>query len=219
MPAFLESISGFLGSYYIVLALMNAVMAYHLWQKKDDHRNALVWVFVAGLFVVLSPLAASGNAAMMPQLPQSVRNAVNWITGPTMYTVGTSSMLIIFFVFRRFFTKPLVAWTLLNVSLLIMGLAMADPNFAAIVTKPDNVPIVSMVYLLGFFTWLAAYKAVQNDDRTARGEVPLEKLDDEKVLVWPDLVYTELICMIAITALLLVWAIALRRRWRNRPAA
>ncbi len=147
---------------------------------------------------------------MMPRLPQSVRDGVNWMTGPTAYSVGTSAMLIIFFVFRRFFTKPLVAWTLLNVSLLIMGLAMADPNFAAIVTKPDNVPIVSMVFLLGYFTWLGAYKAVQNDDRTARGEVPLEKLDDEKVLVWPDLVYTELICMVAITALLLVWAICLR---------
>ena len=39
---------------------------------------------------------------------------------------------------------------------------------------------------------------------------PTEKLDDEKVLVWPDLVYTELICMIAITTLLLVWAIMLK---------
>ena len=27
----------------------------------------------------------------------------------------------------------------------------------------------------------------------ARGEPVLEKLDDDKVLVWPDLVYTELI--------------------------
>ncbi len=210
MPQFLEGISGFLGGYYIVLALMNAVMAYYLWQRRSNLRAALVWVIVAAVFVVLSPLAASGNPGMMPQLPQSIRNAVNWITGPTVYSLGTSSMLIIFFVFRRFFTKPLVAWALLNASLLLMGLAMADPNFAAIVTKPDNVPIVSMVFLLGYFTWLAAYKAVQNDDRTARGEVPLEKLDDEKVLVWPDLVYTELICMIAITALLLVWAIALR---------
>jgi len=57
---------------------------------------------------------------------------------------------------------------------------------------------------------LAAYKAVQNDERAELGEVPLEKLDDEKVLVWPDLVYTELICMIALTALLLVWAIVLK---------
>ena len=42
-----------------------------------------------------------------------------------------------------------------------MGLSMADPNFAAIVTKPDNVPIVALVFLLGFFTWLATSKAVR----------------------------------------------------------
>ena len=90
---------------------------------------------------------------------------------------------------------------MLNVSLLLMGLAMKDGDFYAIVGKPDNVPIVAMVFLLGFFTWLAASKAVENDDRIAQGLPPLEKLDNEKVLVWPDLVYTELICMIALTAL------------------
>jgi quinol-cytochrome oxidoreductase complex cytochrome b subunit len=99
---------------------------------------------------------------------------------------------------------------MLNVALVFMGVAMTDPNFAAIVTKPDNVPIVGLVFLLGFFLWLATYQAVQNDDRIARGLEPLEKLDSEKVLVWPDLVYTELICMIALTALLLVWAIGLQ---------
>jgi hypothetical protein len=67
-----------------------------------------------------------------------------------------------------------------------------------------------LVFLLSFFTWLAAHKAVLNDDRIRQGLPPLEKLDDEKVLVWPDLVYTELICMVAITALLLVWGIALQ---------
>ena len=51
---------------------------------------------------------------------------------------------------------------------------------------------------------------MKNDDRIRQGLPPLEKLDDEKVLVWPDLVYTELICMIAITTLLLVWAIMLK---------
>ena len=146
----------------------------------------------------------------MPQLPEGIRETVDKLTSPTMYSLGTSGLLIFFFIFRKFFTRPLVAWTILNVVLLIMGMAMTDPNFAAIVTKPDNVPIVSMVFLLGFFTWLAAYKAVQNDERTAKGEPPLEKLDDEKVLVWPDLVYTELICMVALTALLLIWAIALK---------
>jgi len=76
--------------------------------------------------------------------------------------------------------------------------------------KPDNVPIVGLVFLLGFFTWLGASKAVENDDRLRQGLPPSEKLDNEKVLVWPDLVYTELICMVALTVLLLVWAIALK---------
>jgi hypothetical protein len=63
---------------------------------------------------------------------------------------------------------------------------------------------------VGYFTWLAFRKAVINDDRLARGEVPLEKLEDDKVLVWPDLVYTELIAMIICTFLLVVWAVALK---------
>jgi hypothetical protein len=51
---------------------------------------------------------------------------------------------------------------------------------------------------------------VQNDERFKQGLGPQEKLNEEKILVWPDLVYTELICMVAITAFLIVWAIALQ---------
>jgi hypothetical protein len=96
-----------------------------------------------------------------------------------------------------------------NLMLLFLGLSMTDRDFYEIVAKPDNVPIVMLVLLLSFFTWLATYRAVINDDRMDRGEPPLEALDNEKVLVWPDLVYTELICMIALTAFLIFWAIAL----------
>jgi hypothetical protein len=94
--------------------------------------------------------------------------------------------------------------------LLFLALSMPDPNFFAIVAKPDNVPIVALVFLLAFFTWLATYKAVENDRRMEAGEPPLEKLDDEKILVWPDLVYTEMICMIALSAVLIFWAIWLQ---------
>ena len=54
------------------------------------------------------------------------------------------------------------------------------------------------------------YRAVQNDERLKKGEPVLEKLEDEKVLVWPDLVYTELIAMIIATFVLVVWAVALK---------
>jgi hypothetical protein len=69
---------------------------------------------------------------------------------------------------------------------------------------------LGLVFLLGFFTWLATNRAVENDERAKQGLPPLEKLDNEKVLVWPDLVYTELICMVALTAFLLVWGIGLQ---------
>jgi hypothetical protein len=87
---------------------------------------------------------------------------------------------------------------------------MTDPDFRTIVTKEDNVPIVLLIFSVGFFTWLAFRKAVINDDRIARGEPPVEKLEDDKVLVWPDLVYTELIAMIVCTFVLVVWAVYLK---------
>ncbi|MDK1031111.1 MAG: hypothetical protein QGD94_03825, partial [Planctomycetia bacterium] len=51
---------------------------------------------------------------------------------------------------------------------------------------------------------------MKNDKRIPAGQDPLEKDDNEKVLVWPDLVYIEMICMVAITAFLILWAIGLQ---------
>ena len=204
---FLTGISPFLGGYYLLLATMNGIMAFHLWHNRHKNGEALVWTAVSMLLVIVSAAAMGGSP---PGLPMWLRTAVNDATGPVTYSVGTTALLALAYLTRRFLVRPIVGWTLLNLSLVLMGVSMVDPNFAAIVTKPDNVPIVGLVFLLGFFTWIATAKAVENDDRANQGLPPVEKLDDEKVLVWPDLVYTELICMIALTALLLVWGIALQ---------
>lgn len=189
---------------------MNAVAAILLWQKHKQTGWAIVWAVTSGLMMGLCALAMSGSATMVPSLPQGVRSLVNTLSGPVNYTLGTTALFAILFVFRKFFVKPMVAWAVLNILLLLMGLSMADENFASIVMKPDNVPIVGLVFLLAFFTWLATSQAVVNDERIAQGLPPMEKLNDEKVLVWPDLVYTELICMVAVSAFLLVWAIFLQ---------
>jgi hypothetical protein len=207
---FLKDVAGFLGSYYTGLAVMNAVAAVILWQKKKQAGWAIVWAVFAGLMMILASLALAGTAEMVPSLPLSARNLVNRLSGPVLYTLGTTALFAILFIFRKFFVQPMVAWTVLNVLLVLMGLSMADENFASIVMKPDNVPIVGLVFLLAFFTWVATKQAVVNDERIAQGLPPMEKLDDEKVLVWPDLVYTELICMVAVSAFLLVWAIFLQ---------
>src|SRR6266567_3075138 len=221
---FLHKIAGFLGSYYLLLSLMNGVAAYLMWQRPNQRSmfrmpgigvpvtDAFVWLLVSLGFLLIAPLAYSGdpNIVQFITVPAAARALTTRYMNPTIYILGTFVVLLVMFLLRRLLARPAVAWTMLNLSLLLMGMSIPDQNFAQIVTKPDNVPIVGLIFLLGFFTWLGAYQAVTNDDRLKQGLEPLEKLDNEKVLVWPDLVYTELICMVALTALLLFWAIALQ---------
>jgi hypothetical protein len=221
---FLKQIAGFLGTYYLLLAVMNGVAAYLLWQggrQRTLFRLPIVnfpvtaaglWLLASLFFLLISPLAYSGDPDWIKliSLPAPIRAGINRLMNPTIYTLGSLALVAVAFLLRRILVKPWVAWLGLNLSMLLMGMSLTDQNFAAIVTKADNVPIVGLVFLLGFFTWLGAWQAVRNDDRLKQGLEPLEKLDSEKVLVWPDLVYTELICMVALTALLLFWAIALQ---------
>jgi len=210
---FLYSISGFLGAFYAFLAVMNGLWALHLWTQQRKTEEAIGWAVVAVVLTTISALALGGNPWMMGwiSLPTAVKAVADkLLANATVYTLGSLFCLWLAFYFRRFWVQPSVAFAIFNLAMVAMGFAMTDQDFTGIVGKPDNVPIVGLVFLLGFFTWVATYQAVENDDRLARGEPPLEKLDDEKVLAWPDLVYTELICMIALTAFLIVWAILLQ---------
>jgi cytochrome b/b6/petD-like protein len=90
------------------------------------------------------------------------------------------------------------------------GFGVFDPNFRLIVTKPDNVPIVGLIFLLVFFVWYSIREAVLNDRRIAAGHGPIEKAESDRVWVWPDLVYTELISLIVCSVILIVWSIFLK---------
>lgn len=222
---FFDMVAKFLGPYYIALALMNGLAALYLWRsdqlktwfrlpipgtgKSLPITNSVFWLGFALLFTILAGIGGKPAGAQLLTLPESWREAINTYTDPIWYSVITTVGLVVAYVFRAFFVKPAVAWFIWNLMWLFLGLSMTDSDFFEIVAKPDNVPIVMLVFLLAFFTWLGTYQAVINDERMARGEPPMEKVHDEKVLVWPDLVYTELICMIGLTAFLIFWAIAL----------
>ncbi|MEX2187032.1 MAG: hypothetical protein WD875_09575 [Pirellulales bacterium] len=213
---FLSGVKGFLTLYYLSLALLNAVAAFLLWHHWHRPKAAVVWmvfsaVVLAGYF---APMAGSGDPGLTPRMPEAVVNFLNsWLSGQVgaiVYTVGSVVFFCTIFVARDYFVRPMVAWTCLNLALVAMGLSMVNQNFWHVVSKGDNIPIIGLMFLLGFFTWLATHRAVINDKRIAEGLPPLEKLDDEKVLVWPDLVYTELVCMLALTAFLIIWAILIQ---------
>ena len=62
VPAdFFERIAGFLGSYYLMLAIDERRHgATSCGSTSTSYGKALTWICVAGLFVILSPLAMSG---------------------------------------------------------------------------------------------------------------------------------------------------------------
>ena len=101
-------------------------------------------------------------------------------------------------------------WALI-IGMIAFGASLLDPNFYLIAAKPDNVPIGAMIFLLGIFTWIALKKAYYNDKQIEAGGIPYEKTEsDEKLFTWPDLVYTELLCMIGLTIVMIVWSVGLR---------
>src|SRR5256712_10558136 len=90
------------------------------------------------------------------------------------------------------------------------GFGTFDPNFRLIVTKPDNVPIVGLIFLLVFFVWYSLREGVLNDRRIAAGKGPSEKEEADRVWVWPDLVYTEMISLIVCSVTLIVSSILMK---------
>jgi len=168
---------------------------------------ALIWSVAAVIFQAMGITYILGGEILLPLF---VRDAVDLVAGPTTFFVGATVAFIIVLKWRRFFSNGLVGWSIVNLFLLYFGLSMTDYDFRDIVTKEDNVPIVGLLILVGYFDWFALRRAVINDARIAQGLPSLEELEPEKTLTWPDLVYTELICMVILTIFLVVWGIVLQ---------
>jgi hypothetical protein len=168
---------------------------------------ALIWSIIAVLFQAMGISYIMGGQIILPQF---VRDAFDYVAGPTTFFVGATLGFIALIRWRKFIANGLVGWSVVNLFLLYFGLSMTDYDFRDIVTKPDNVPIVGLIILVGFFFWFGLRRTVINDARIAQGLPTLEDLEPDKTLTWPDLVYTELVCMVILTIVLVVWGIALQ---------
>ena len=180
-----------LGIFYLLCMIMNFGFASY----QNTHRNrsqGRLWNLVACVFMFHGLVYFFQAGWILPSEITGFFNTLSKRRHVFRRRIGRLGRAC--FISARSLTEPVVAWGILQATLLFSGWAMTIPSFKSIITKPDNVPIVILIFSVGFTTWLALRKAVINDDRIAKGEPPLEKVADEKVLVWPDLVYTELIC-------------------------
>src|SRR2546422_334102 len=109
------SLQNGLGGYYLLVALLNAGFAAHAFFSAKNVVKAAAWGAVALLFLIHSG-AYYGHAGWV--LPQGIRDAVDFVIGPVLYTSASIALFVVMLVFRRFFVKPDVAWAVLNLTLL-----------------------------------------------------------------------------------------------------
>ena len=123
---------------------------------------------------------------------------------------------------KRYINK----WTIWGALLVIAGiwaLNVHDWNqLWKISSAPDNVPIVAMLFLVPFFTWLGVKQAIANDRliEELEADPKAAKTHHRKVEpwrpgwareihVWPYLVRIEFLATVIVTVILFVWSITL----------
>ena len=139
-----------------------------------------------------------------------IKNFINWLSLPQ---ISFPLSIVVFY----FMLKWKALWSkaggvaMLVVTTIFFVVGMFEPNFRSVVAKPDNIPIVMMVYLVGFFWWLSMHKAYRNDELIEQGEPTFEKSESEdRIFTWPDLVFSEFICMVILTVGMVIWSIVLQ---------
>lgn len=78
-------------------------------------------------------------------------------------------------------------------------------HLVKIISKPDNVPIILMLVLTIFYTWLSFKKGLKNDRQDASDESTMT----DKVQVWPYLVKVEFLAAILVMVILTFWSFLL----------
>ena len=139
-----------------------------------------------------------------------IKGFINTLADPRLFFILACLSLVVLVWKREAIAANAVGYGLLGLLAVFFIFGAFDPNFRLIMTKPDNVPIVGLIFLLVFFTWYSMREAVLNDRRITEGKGPIEKAESDRVWVWPDLVYTELISLILCSVVLILWSIFLK---------
>lgn len=194
---------------YALLAAVNTLAA-ALRRRRAERRPEVV--VAAAFAAVFLGAAVSSWYGYVPSLPEMVKSTIDWALSPATVVLAAIAVQVVVTWQRAWFARRYAALLVGNLAAGFVLLSMPDPHFAWLVTQPDNIAIVGLLFTLGYFLWLGLHLAVENDRRQQRSEPPMEGTDAEKerILVWPDLVYIELICMVFVTVGLLWWSLLVR---------
>ena len=154
--------------------------------------------------------AAGGQGIITNPAIESLKGIVNALSVPEISLPIFTAAFVLMLIGYRQWTRPAVAIPLgLLLSVAYFGGMLIDYDYLEIIRKPDNVPITIMLLGTGLCLWIGFREAALNDARVEAGQPLIGAEKDDKVLVWPDLVYTELICLVIGTSALLLWSVFL----------
>ncbi len=142
---------------------------------------------------------------------EAFKEAVNSASSPVTIFTGSVVLFALVAVFPKQMTSKTVSTLLAVFGIAFFLIGLTDPHFRTIVTTPDNVPIVGMLFIFIYFTWFALKKAVINDELIAAGKPTKEKAEaEEKVMVFPYLIYIEFVTALFYAIMLVLWSIFLK---------
>jgi hypothetical protein len=139
---------------------------------------------------------------------ETFENVFNILARPELF-IGLSTLAFVLLLWKiRFITRPAVMGVIAVLTALFFVVGAQNHDFLLIITKGDNMPIVIMIFSLLACLYVGLRQAAVNDMRMERGEPPKEALEsNKKVLVWPDLVFSEFLVTVVLSVGFIVWAI------------
>src|SRR5262245_4518775 len=99
-----------------------------------------------------------------------LKNIVNVICDPKFLISISVIALFASLKWPEKFYSDKSAKILFAVMIIFFVVSLFDEDFRKVVTKPDNVPIVGMLFMIPFFTWFSMREAVRNDRRLSEGK-------------------------------------------------
>src|SRR6185436_19876192 len=101
---------------------------------------------------------------------QIIKDFFNSLADPRLFFLMSVVALFLLIWKREFFASKAVGYGILGFVGIFVLFGGFDPNFRLIIGKPDNVPIVGLIFLLVFFVWYGMREAVLNDRRIRAGK-------------------------------------------------
>jgi hypothetical protein len=139
---------------------------------------------------------------------EGLKHFLDALSNPAVFLTLSVAAFLATLRWYRVVTRPAIAGAIGFLMLAFLAFGATDEHLVEnALGKPDNIPIPLMLGSVAFFTWVALRKAAINDERAERGLPPAETEEaGQKVYTWPDLVFSEFVCLLLVSALLILWA-------------